>query len=96
MRSVDLESKDHYSARELTDTFLQMVKTNGYKITSEAIEKLNDIMNKVSEERADNSEKESFVRNLFLQTCQNQAIRTSHHSLLPKEKLHTIEDYDIL
>ena len=87
---------DDYSPEELLDIFRLMCNKNGYKTTSEAEEKVEQMMGFLHETRSDSFANARTVRNLFEKLLTIQADRLAPSETVSDEDLATItvEDMD--
>ncbi|NMA65007.1 MAG: AAA family ATPase, partial [Clostridiaceae bacterium] len=86
---------DDYSPEELLDIFIKMCERNGYKPTTGALGKIEQILSLLHETRSDSFANARTVRNLFEKLLTIQADRLAALETVTNEDLESILEEDI-
>ena len=84
-----------YTPDELKQIFILNAKKNQYKIDDDALAKLSEIITRAVEHKSKNFGNGRYVRNLFENTIQNQAIRLSSQPSVSIDELATLKAEDL-
>ncbi len=84
-----------YSANELEQIFLLNAKKNQYTLDDDALVKLDEMMSSAVEHKDKNFGNARFVRNLFENSIQNQAMRLSSETNITEEVLSKLKAEDL-
>ena len=84
-----------YTANELKEIFLLIVKKNQYQLEKNAEQQLTQVLKYATEHKDKGFGNGRYVRNLFEKTIQNQAIRLSNLANVSKEELSLITAEDL-
>lgn len=85
-----------YTAEELSDIFLSMAEKSQYSCNADIRSSLRDIMAKAAENGDRNFGNARYVRNLFENAIQRQAVRLSSVAPLTKEMLEELTLHDLV
>lgn len=84
-----------YEPQELFEMFTRLADKKGYKVTSEGLNQVNSLLQKVFDSRDKSFGNGRLVRNLFEQMIQTQANRISLLPSISEEELISIDETDV-